>query len=479
MINLNNTIWQFNDEIEISTYFSISKLGNTRPIILTMNTGDYWYGVKMDNDVTNSFGYLDNEGLLVSLYDETNGWSDDSYKIIKFVYEPDTFTSIIKADFIAWLQTNATELPSSYYITNNIELVSIADAIRAKANSNNNLDYPEDFISTINSFATDANATAADIIEGKTAYVGSNKITGTYTLSGHTTATANTADIRTNKTAWVNGVKITGSGGQVFCDECNTQLTTLLLKYTFSGQRTIRPRSELNITLTGTLPENAIIGKNNTYTSKLIYTASSINYSFTPSQYINFQIYAVHCNGYTVSADVNIRNTSYEYSTSFGSTGTNIIRLECYFNIPKGSVDTANATAISSDIKTGKTAYVNGTKITGTYTPSVTSIEYLTATLETEVIENDKIISSGDPALYNLISHPIPQPAGKIKFNNILSGTYNNIPLTSDEINNFAISLNYISPYGKVILSTVNDDFTIEAGKSLILNFDYYDVVIT
>ena len=54
MANLNGTIWQFNDEINIDRSFTVCKLGYTIPIIQIVSTEDKWYGISMDNQYSNS-----------------------------------------------------------------------------------------------------------------------------------------------------------------------------------------------------------------------------------------------------------------------------------------------------------------------------------------------------------------------------------------------------------------------------------------
>lgn len=136
----------------------------------------------------------------------------------------------------------------SDYLIKEQTLTDIANAIREKTGSTAKLnpeamDEAIDNIVTLTEGSDDANAVAADLLTGKTAYVNGAKITGTMTnqgaktsalncggsytipagyhngsgkitvnsLASQTSATATAADIISGKTAWVNGVLITGT----------------------------------------------------------------------------------------------------------------------------------------------------------------------------------------------------------------------------------------------------------------------------
>ncbi len=171
------------------------------------------------------------------------------------------------------------------------------------------------------SYTSDANAVAGNILSGKTAYINGSKITGTIpTLA--TTASASTGTKHANATGIVSGAHST-----------NDTINYLYLgipKNTYTGDNAwIRtPMSEV----VKQLP-------NKTATT---YTPGVSNQTIASGQYLS--------GAQTIKGDANL-------------IASNIAKGKSIFGV-SGSY-TSDATATAADIKSGKTAYVNGIKITG------------------------------------------------------------------------------------------------------------------
>lgn len=91
------------------------------------------------------------------------------------------------------------------YLTNSTDLKTVADAIRTKTGGTENLTYPDGFASAIAGIGSDCNATAGDILQGKTALAGSAKVTGNIQSLGATTYYPSGSDQTINSGKYISG----------------------------------------------------------------------------------------------------------------------------------------------------------------------------------------------------------------------------------------------------------------------------------
>lgn len=179
----------------------------------------------------------------------------------------------------------------------------------------------------------DATAVAADIKEGKTAYIATGKVTGTFKGVDTSDATAATGDLLDGKTAYVNGSKIVGTivskEAQTYTPSSSEQVINA--GQYLAGAQTIAAVPTEEKSATPSVSGQEIVPTAGKFLSKV-----------------------------TVSGDANLVADNIKSGVSiFGVQGT------------LTSLDTSDANATAGDIVTGKTAYVNGSKITGTLNPGV------------------------------------------------------------------------------------------------------------
>ena len=242
---------------------------------------------------------------------------------------------------------------------------------------------------------SDATATASDIVEGKTAYVKGNKITGnvlevtdsngslfgdahydsrgrfiisatqpvedvlyrkgatvsTY-VSGGSLGDAKASDVVAGKTfTSSSGIKITGS------HSCSSGSTTHTLQSKSvspsESSQTVTPDSGYDglSQVTVSAISNTYVGSGITKKAAATYTPSTSNQTIASGQYLN--------GAQTIKGDSNLVASNIKSGVSiFGVSGS--------YTASSSGTDTSDATATASDILSGKTAYVKGSKITGT-----------------------------------------------------------------------------------------------------------------
>ena len=154
-------------------------------------------------------------------------------------------------------------------------------------------------------------------------------VAGNLTPLDTSDATASVGDINTGKTAYVNGVKLTGTGILAIGDAINSNV--LAGKY-FSNSSTSN--------ILGTMP--------NKVGSATIFTPSTVDQAITAGYY----------GGATGDGKV-LGDT--DLITGNIKSGINIFGVSGTVSV----VNTADGTAVASDILSTKTAYVNGVLLTG------------------------------------------------------------------------------------------------------------------
>lgn len=179
----------------------------------------------------------------------------------------------------------------------------------------------------------DATAVAADIKEGKTAYIATGKVTGTFKGVDTSDATAAAGDLLDGKTAYVNGSKIVGTiaskEAQTYTPSSSEQVINA--GQYLAGAQTIAAVPTEEKSATPSTAGQEVVPTTGKFLSKV-----------------------------TVSGDANLVADNIKSGVSiFGVQGT------------LTSLDTSDANAAAGDIRTGKTAYVNGSKITGTLNPGI------------------------------------------------------------------------------------------------------------
>ena len=260
------------------------------------------------------------------------------------------------------------------------------------------------YLSGAQTIKGDANLVASNIAKGKSIF----GISGTYTSDANAVA----GNILSGKTAYVNGSKITGSmpsrsaNGNVAQDKAWLYSNRVYFGvetgyYPSANYGGMTGVSERYITyeslakIIGLTADKLITG--NTITGSIpskgaaTYTPGRSNQTIASGQYLS--------GAQTIKGDSNlVASNIAKGKTIFGISGTY----------------TSDATATAADIKSGKTAYVNGSKITGT-------------------------ASGGDAKVYKFTDKPVTIPSGvTLKY-----GSWVSLNRDKDTTYNYSIDLGF------------------------------------
>lgn len=273
-------------------------------------------------------------------------------------------------------------------LTNDTELGSVANAIRTKGGTSAGLSFPGGFVTAIGNIASDCNASAGDLLAGKTAWVGNAKVTGTATNKGATTYNVSSSDqtiasgthltgaqtIKAVKTAGISAGNIK-SGVTVKVGDAGDDDRIVGVTGTFTSDANAAASDILNgktAYVNGTKITGSISNK-----AAATYNVSSGNQTISAGQYLGG---AQTIRGVTTSG-ISAGNIKVGVTVKVGDAGDDdrIAGVTGTF--------TSDANAAAGHILSGKTAYVNGSKVTGTIS-SKAAATYYTST-------SDQSISSG------------------------------------------------------------------------------------
>lgn len=302
---------------------------------------------------------------------------------------------------------------------------------------------------------SDATAIAEDIIQNKTAYVNGEQITGSRRPFSYSAGTGNIilTDFMFEKNSSITGNDAGGSPTghgvltvpveQNFYIDAGESLKVPIYVGIATTDQVLSGVTFTSVSgnsLTGTIPSK----------DAETYIPGTSDQTIAASQYL--------AGVQTIKGDANLvaENIAKDV-TIFGITGTH------QGGTTSGGTDTSDATATSADILSGKTAYVNGVKITGGYSTAVATATATTSRDSTSL----SFTVSGRPIAWSVVQTANTRDWGNTRFICACNSEGNSTSMTTESNygRQYAYS-NYISATYESDLSTNKNTLTVSTSNS-------------
>ena len=276
-------------------------------------------------------------------------------------------------------------MAEEYIICPKTELDAIADVIRSKTGNTDTFKVEEipDILNSIGgggADTSDATATSADILSGKTAYGAEGKITGTIpSVDGKTINPTETEQVAIAAGSYAaNDIKVAAIQTETKDIISNGTYTPTSGKY-FKSVNVVVPEKTFTTQDKSVTPTESqqIIFPDSGYDGLGSVTVNAI-----ASDYVGSNVPREDAKTITPTKSSQIAVSGGTYINGDISVGA----------IPDEYITTTDANATSEEIFLNKTAYVNGEKVTGSFT------------IDEEITSQENVISAQDEMIANIIS---------------------------------------------------------------------------